>query len=165
GGPVAAPQDAGTPPAAPPDAGLPQDAGTPPATPPDAGLPQDAGTPLPAHDAGMPAPDAGPGAACASGIAALDLAVDTSGGFTGQGGRDHSLAGDTLSVHDPFATPPDCSAKLTAQQRADLYAAAAAVEWSAVQGTYIRPENPNCCCDQIVSVLDVTLRGCDGGMT
>ena len=87
----------------------------------------------------------------------LELSLDTSGGFAGSGSTDFSLRGNTLAQTFPFGNQRNCQSHLSSDQQARLALAAADVAWEALERSYIDPENPNCCCDQIVSSLSVRL--------
>ena len=92
----------------------------------------------------------------------IELHLDTFGGFTGQGVRDVHIADSTARVHDPFADPGDCTTLMQTDFNDLLLPAAEAVDWDAVAETYRPPDNPMCCCDQILTELVVTLTTADG---
>lgn len=103
-------------------------------------------------------PDAEPDA---PDLADLTVTYDTTGGFTGEGGRDIRLVDGHMWVDEPFIT--DCDADLTTDQLTRLIDAAAAVDWASMEVSYRPPDNPTCCCDQFVYTLTVTTENAGGG--
>ena len=94
---------------------------------------------------------------CVAAPRALELTLDTSGGFTGAGGRDFRLDGGVLVIEDPFGDPGRCAVELRPPQRQRLLTAAGHVDWEALAATYVSPENPYCCCDQFVYDFRATI--------
>ena len=90
------------------------------------------------------------------------LTMDTSGGHTGQGDTDYHLSGDVLTLSGPYLPNP-CTVTLTPAQLDTLLAAAQHVDWASVAYSYIPPDNPNCCCDQFIYVMNGSLSLCGGG--
>lgn len=84
-------------------------------------------------------------------VSGIEIDLDTSGGFTGWGSTDYQVRDGVLTVHNPFGDPEDCSAPLTQVQMERLLEATAAVDWDEVEPSYRPPENPHCCCDQIIT--------------
>ena len=95
---------------------------------------------------------------CVEAPRGLGLTLDTSGGFSGAGGRDYQLAGGVLVVEEPFGEPRRCAVELRAEQRERLLNAAGHVDWVALEPSYISPDNPYCCCDQFIYDFRATIR-------
>ena len=87
----------------------------------------------------------------------IELHLETSGGFTGMGAGDVHIADWTASVTDPFHDPSSCTTLLQTEFLDLLLPAAEDVDWDAVAPSYRPPDNPHCCCDQIISELTVVL--------
>jgi len=96
---------------------------------------------------------------CAGEPVILQIALETSGGFTGRGATDYQFADDVLIVHRPFADPQECSMELDEASVDLLLDAAESVDWDGVLRDYRPTDNPECCCDQIVSELSGALTG------
>lgn len=96
-------------------------------------------------------------------ISVLDLA--TEGSDTGEGDTDYHIESNTLSIHEPFHAPTDCSGLLSARQLQTLEQTAAAVDWASLETTYVNPDNPDCCCDQVASDFSITLSTSGGDIS
>lgn len=92
----------------------------------------------------------------------VEVWYDSEGGFTGQGALDVRVADWTVRVHDPWRDPDTCETLHQTEWMERLQAAAAAVDWDAVAPSYVSPENPHCCCDQLVYELTVGLTDAQG---
>lgn len=96
------------------------------------------------------------------GFTDIEFDLDTDVGFTGMGTTDVHLHSGDVDVFDPFHDPTDCSKRVTATQRDRLLTAAARVDWADVESSYIRPENPDCCCDQFTHDFTIELTAVSG---
>lgn len=90
-------------------------------------------------------------------LAAMELWLETEGGFTGQGTIDITLDEGVMATYDPYGDPTDCTATLRTDQQETLLQAAGQVEWDEVKTSYRSTENPYCCCDQFSYTLTVVL--------
>lgn len=154
--------DAGTDGGAPgrPDGGAAQDGGS----AADAGTPRDGGA---IADGGAIPPDGSAASdagtpACVNGYSDLQLRLNTAGGFWGNGDYDYVATRQAITIVDKHRNR-QCSSVLSGAQGESLLGAAARVDWASVRTSYIPPDNPNCCCDQIVYALEATVTICDGG--
>ena len=101
----------------------------------------------------------------AGSVDALELELQSTGGFSGRGSTDFILRDGTLTVREPFGKPAECTTDLTPEQLARLLDAAAVVNWRGVAPSYRPPDNPQCCCDQFISQLTATVTRADGTAT
>lgn len=92
-------------------------------------------------------------AACAS--ATLAVSLDSQGGFIGTGSLDYVLDGHEFRVTDPFSSPSLVVGTIDEATLTRLYDAVEAVDWDAIPLELLPPDNPSCCCDQYVYVLNV----------
>jgi hypothetical protein len=88
-------------------------------------------------------------AACAG--VYLYLGVSTTGGKSGNGAFDWEVSPGKLTGYNPLAEPKNCNVPLGPNAMNTLWEAAAKVDFPSIQKSYKSPENPTCCCDQIVS--------------
>ena len=103
---------------------------------PDIPLPEDTALPDTAHPEGV-----------------QSLTYTKSGGFAGWSYETILTGGSmTFTFNNQV-----CVGALTPAQLQAIEDAAMAVDWSTVGASYILPNNPFCCCDQFVYVLDVGL--------
>lgn len=92
----------------------------------------------------------------------VEVWYDTDGGFAGHGTLDVRVADWTVRVHDPLRAPDTCETLHQTEWMDRLAAAANAVDWDGVAETYVSPENPHCCCDQLRYTLTVGLTTREG---
>jgi hypothetical protein len=93
----------------------------------------------------------------------VEFTLETSGGFTGQGTLDVDHHGWSVTAHAPFGHPSTCTTLMQSEWLDQLLAAADAVDWTGIRSSYVPGDNPDCCCDQFVYDLTVTLTDADGG--
>jgi len=109
------------------------------------------------------APDTAAPDACVSEVTALELDLDSTGGFVGQGGTDYHLHAGSLDVYKPFTDAGTCSRSLTSDELERLLAAASVVDWAGLQASYRPPGNQFCCCDQFFYDLGTQVDVCNKG--
>lgn len=85
----------------------------------------------------------------------LGLVLKEAGGFAASD-TTTTLDSDGMTIVKLGPAASTCISSLSAGQYAQLVVAAKAVDWDAVALTYKNPDNPFCCCDQIISSLTVT---------
>lgn len=133
---------------------------------PDTALPDTSVADMASPDTAVPdtaAPDTAAPDACISEVTALELDLDSTGGFVAQGGTDYHLHAGTLDVYKPFTDAGTCSRSLTSDEQERLFAAASAVDWAGLEEAYRPPGNQFCCCDQFFYDLGAQVDVCNKG--
>jgi hypothetical protein len=102
--------------------------------------------------------DSGPDV-CEAEADTLEINLVTSGGFSGGGMGTFNLADGVMTVTS--STDSECSRALTPTQMDAILSAALDVEWNSLKEDYLYPENPGCCCDQIIYDMHAQVPPCD----
>lgn len=94
-------------------------------------------------------------------LTSLSFLLNISGGFMATN-RNYMLEGELLTRQNLISAPGEiCSGQVGQDLLLPILDQAAQVPWAELLPTYISPENPNCCCDQFIMNLQVTVHYSD----